>query len=48
MQCGLDRGQTSLADLVQNIPDLVRPATLHGDVRIGHGRCGEQSGVPST
>ena len=31
VECALDVGLVGLADLVEDVPDLVRPAALHGD-----------------
>ena len=42
-QVGLDRRLVGLADLVQHVADLVRPAALDGDVGKGRGQGGEQA-----
>ena len=45
MQAGLDGHLVGLADLVQNVADLVRPTALHGNVGEGCWQGGEQAGA---
>ena len=44
MQTGLDGVVVGLAHLVEDVPDLVRPATLHGQAGIDDGQGGQEAG----
>ena len=48
MEAGLDRNLVGLADLVEDISDLVRPAALLGDVGIDHRQAAKRPEPPLT